>query len=385
MIKLAVVPLALSACLAAAGCAPATTTHYDIGLTAVERPQDARARYGGTTITRLDTAGLGKYLFEDQLVSMAWIFTRDRLAFKLTNKTRYSLKVLWDEASYLDAGGQSHRVMHNGVKYIDRSLTEPPSVVIRGGSLEDVVLPIDYVYGNGADWIEGPFFPGRLDHAKQLTGKSVQVLLPLEVEGVVNEYIFLFRINDVEAVPVATNQGRVSKKKTNAAAPVNAQQPDMPATVVSVDSAPPQQDSTEGTAPEPFSHPSGPPSVGESRPALRTPPALKDASEALDSADARPNNLLLSFEGFRRAIGDMQRKGLLLGYRESALERLEVDLTATAFGEPTLEYQLTRLFLAYGGTMNDDTQPTLVVRANGQQVGLYTRSGLQWDAAPGRR
>jgi hypothetical protein len=369
MIKLAVFTLALSACLAAAGCAPATTTHYDIGLTAVERPQDARARYGGTTITRVDTAGLGKYLFEDQLVSMAWIFTRDRLAFKLTNKTRYSLKVLWDEASYLDAGGQSHRVMHNGVKYIDRSLTEPPSVVIRGGSLEDVVLPIDYVYGNGADWIEGPFFPGRFDHAKQLTGKSVQVLLPLEVEGVVNEYIFLFRINDVEAVPVATN----------------AQQPDMPATVVSVDSAPAQRDSTEGTAPESFSHPSGPPSVGEPRPAQQTPPALKDASEALDSADARPNNLLLSFEGFRRAIGDMQRKGLLLGYRESALERLEVDLTATAFGEPTLEYQLTRLFLAYGGTMNDDTQPTLVVQANGQQVGLYTRSGLRWDAASGRR
>jgi hypothetical protein len=369
MIKLAVFALALSACLAAAGCAPATTTHYDIGLTAVERPQDARARYGGTTITRVDTAGLGKYLFEDQLVSMAWIFTRDRLAFKLTNKTRYSLKVLWDEASYLDAGGQSHRVMHNGVKYIDRSLTEPPSVVIRGGSLEDVVLPIDYVYGNGADWIEGPFFPGRFDHAKQLTGKSVQILLPLEVEGVVNEYIFLFRINDVEAVPVATN----------------AQQPDMPATVVSVDSVPAQQDSAEGTAPEPFSHPSGPPSVGEPRPAQQTPPALKDASEALDSADARPNNLLLSFEGFRRAIGDMQRKGLLLGYRESALERLEVDLTATAFGEPTLEYQLTRLFLAYGGTMNDDTQPTLVVQANGQQVGLYTRSGLRWDAASGRR
>jgi hypothetical protein len=360
MIKLAVFPLAVSACLAAAGCAPATMTHYDIGLVAVERPQDARARYGGTTITRVDTAGLGRYLFEDQLVSMAWIFTRDRLAFKLTNKTRYSLKVLWDEASYLDAGGQSHRVMHNGVKYIDRSLTEPPSVVIRGGSLEDVVLPIDYVYSNGADWIEGPFFPGPLDHAKQLKGKSVQVLLPLEVEGVVNEYIFLFRINDVEAVPVVTNQARV-------------------------DSAPPQQDSIEGTAPAPFSHPSGPPSVGEPRPAQRTPPAPKDASATLDSADARPNNLLLSFEGFRRAIGDMQRKGLLLGYRESALERLEVDLTATAFGEPTLEYQLTRLFLAYGGTMNDDTQPTLVVRANGQQVGLYTRSGLQWDAASGRR
>ena len=68
---------------------------------------------------------------------------------------------------------------------------------------------------------------------------------------------------------------------------------------------------------------------------------------------------------------------MILRYREAALERLEVDLTAWAFGEPTLEYQLTRLFLAYGGTMEEDTQPTLVVRKNGRQVGLYTRSGFQ--------
>jgi hypothetical protein len=103
------------------------------------------------------------------------------------------------------------------------------------------------------------------------------------------------------------------------------------------------------------------------------------------AANARPNNLLLSFDGFSRAMGDMRRKGMILGYREAALERLEVDLTARAFGEPTLEYQLTRLFLAYGATMDEDTQPTLVVRANGQQVGLYTRSGLQWDGVTGRR
>jgi hypothetical protein len=109
------------------------------------------------------------------------------------------------------------------------------------------------------------------------------------------------------------------------------------------------------------------------------------AALAPGAANTRPNNLLLSFAGFNRAMGDMRRKGMILGYREAALERLEVDLTARAFGDPTLEYQLTRLFLAYGGTMDEDTQPTLIVRANGQQVGLYTRSGLRWDAATGRR
>jgi hypothetical protein len=113
--------------------------------------------------------------------------------------------------------------------------------------------------------------------------------------------------------------------------------------------------------------------------------AERGSKEPPPGANARPNKLLLSFEGFSRAIGDMRRKGMILRYREAALERLEVDLTAWAFGEPTLEYQLTRLFLAYGGTMDEDTQPTLVVRNNGRQVGLYTRSGFQLDAARGRR
>jgi hypothetical protein len=113
------------------------------------------------------------------------------------------------------------------------------------------------------------------------------------------------------------------------------------------------------------------------------PPVAGSDESSRGAANTRPNNLLLTFAAFRRAMGDMQRKGMILGYREASLERLEVDLTARAFREPTLEYQLTRLFLAYGETMEEDTQPTLVVRANRQAVGRYTRSGFQWDA--GRR
>jgi hypothetical protein len=115
------------------------------------------------------------------------------------------------------------------------------------------------------------------------------------------------------------------------------------------------------------------------------PPLAGNDESSGGTANTRPNSLLLSFEAFRRAMGDMQRKGLILGYREASLERLEVDLTAKAFREPTLEYQLTRLFLAYGETMEEDTQPTLVVRANRQPVGHYTRSGFHWDDGTGRR
>jgi hypothetical protein len=93
----------------------------------------------------------------------------------------------------------------------------------------------------------------------------------------------------------------------------------------------------------------------------------------------RPNNELLANPNFSRVVGDMDRKGLLLTYREVGGQRLLVDLSATALMVPSIEYELTQLFLAYANTMIDDTNPTLVLRANGSEVGHYTRAGLEWS------
>jgi len=126
---------------------------------------------------------------------------------------------------------------------------------------------------------------------------------------------------------------------------------------------------------------------GHAPPALAAPrradstQAVATMPDSASSSNARPNSMLLTFEGFRRAIGDMKRKGMVLDYREIALERLEVELSARALVEPTLEYLLTRLYLAYGATINGAGHQALVLRANGQPVGRYSSLGLQWDAS----
>ena len=111
----------------------------------------------------------------------------------------------------------------------------------------------------------------------------------------------------------------------------------------------------------------------------RRAPTAPGPEEFIDSTNARPNELLLTFAPFSRAIGDVVRKDIILSYREAALERLEVELSAKAFTEPTLEYHLTRLFLAYSGTLASPTAPAVILRANGQPVGRYSRAGLRWD------
>ena len=107
--------------------------YYDIGLTEVERPALAKERYGEQKITKAREEGVEKYYFEDELVKILWLPSSSNVSFNLTNKTDHSIKIIWDEAVYVDTIGVSHRVMHSGVKYMDRSNSQPPSVVVRKG------------------------------------------------------------------------------------------------------------------------------------------------------------------------------------------------------------------------------------------------------------
>ena len=199
------------AVLLSVGCAP--RIYYHIGLLQVEKPLEAKERYGASEIIKFETEEANKYSFEDELVKVVWFPPGDVLPFTLTNKTTHSIKLIWDEASYVDEYGVNHRVVHAGTRYVDRSKAQPPSVIARGATLTDLVYPSDYTYweakgrglwgaGKPIGWVEKPLFPTSIYNAEELAeahrGKTFQVLFPLEVEGVVNEYIFLFKIQDVE-------------------------------------------------------------------------------------------------------------------------------------------------------------------------------------------
>ena len=69
-----------------------------------------------------------------------------------------------------------------------------------------MVLPTDNVHyssGEYGGWEVLSLFPGRskdkvelTNNAERIKGKTIQVLLPLEIENVLNEYIFTFQIED---------------------------------------------------------------------------------------------------------------------------------------------------------------------------------------------
>lgn len=198
-----------------AGCIPTViysttyTAKYDISLSKVERPEDATERYGEQFIDILDTENY-KYFFEDNLVKVLWVVDNRNIALSLENKTKNSIRIPWDEGVFVDMEGSSHRIIHSGINYSDRNQPQAPSIIARQTTLEEIIIPIGY--------IEKPFFPDFDYHTKNSpgvystfkdfetivdskVGKSIQVLIPLQIEDITNDYIFTF-----EVISVSTSQ-----------------------------------------------------------------------------------------------------------------------------------------------------------------------------------
>lgn len=182
---------------------------YDVSLANVERPEDVRERYGEYEIVSFEEDGETKYTYEDEVVKITWVVLTKQLAFFLTNKSDNSIQIIWDEAAFVDYDGSTGRVIHSGVKYIDRNNSQPPTIIPKNAKVDDIVVPTDNIYyqeGQYGGWRINALFPTYAKNAEELgqmgnetVGKEIKVLLPLKIEDVVNEYTFTFKVVDFEA------------------------------------------------------------------------------------------------------------------------------------------------------------------------------------------
>lgn len=199
------------------GCATSVKHYlqYDITLNEVERPPEASEQYGEHKISTTEE-GDYKYKFEDEMIKILWLPIPSEFRFFLENKTNHSMKIIWKDAAYVCEKGKSHRVMHTGVKYIDRNDLQRSSVVEGKGVISDFIYPADYANYTYDRWIESPLTAGSwhvkpllpysqdggnpqklLNSAISYIDKTIQVLLPIQLEDVAYNYIFTFKVKDV--------------------------------------------------------------------------------------------------------------------------------------------------------------------------------------------
>lgn len=135
----------------------------------------------------------------DESISFSFSIAKGQVAFVLENKTDEPIEIDWNKAAYVDVSGRSHKVMHSGVKYIEREKPMAPTTVPPSAKLDEILFPSDYVeysevFGH---WRELPLFPDG-DEAKTYEGKTFSVFLPLKFKGSEKNYSFRFKVSAVQ-------------------------------------------------------------------------------------------------------------------------------------------------------------------------------------------
>lgn len=179
--------------------------NYSVGLNSVESPANAKQQFGETKVVSFDEGGINKYRYEDDYIDIVWYVGLKQFNFTLKNKSGHTLKINWDDVSYVDINGQVGRVMHSGVKYADRNSSQPASTIPRGASISDLLLPTENVYyvsGQYGGWREKYLVPcvystpeAFNNEAPTYVGKTMSVMMPIVIENVQNDYTFTFNID----------------------------------------------------------------------------------------------------------------------------------------------------------------------------------------------
>jgi hypothetical protein len=193
------------------------SAQYDIALVQVEKPSEAEQLYGQHRIEKLGKREKHDYLFEDRMIRLLWFVTPLDMDFVLKNKSTESIKILWDEAVFIDENEKKHRIIHSGIKYPDRDKPQLPTLIPENRKMRESVYPADYLYYRKADYLRYSSTPGGAEKKALLpcglfggdpnvlrekvdacVGKTIGVILPLQIGDAVYKYIFTFRVDSVK-------------------------------------------------------------------------------------------------------------------------------------------------------------------------------------------
>ena len=130
--------------------------------------------------------------FQDSNIDVKFDISRRAFNFVIANKTDDGVSVDWDQASFIDTDGKTHKALYGGLG----GSRDGPRLVPPGAKLEVVEFPGDWVVGDAlggckSDW--EALFPAG-DEAKAFSGKVFSFYLPLRIKDASKGYLFSFSI-----------------------------------------------------------------------------------------------------------------------------------------------------------------------------------------------
>ena len=181
----------------------------------MEKSTGTEKAYEKQKIETVLEEGIPKFYFEDEVVKIKWSPAPDDVVFVVNNKADRPVKIVWDESRFIDEKGLSHRLLHSGIGYEQRNDFHPPTIIYAKDTLEDFVYPADYwqkeesgrkSHKQQGHWKRVSFLPTQIRgtaeelrmKAAPFVGKTFQVILDLQMDGIRSDYVCTFTINKVD-------------------------------------------------------------------------------------------------------------------------------------------------------------------------------------------
>lgn len=114
---------------------------------------------------------------------------------ELLNKTDNPIKIDWSQVSYVNTSGIANSVIHEGVKLVDSAKPQTPTLIPPTARIKDVIAPTSNFYYDDK-WEYVPILP---EGKKAITSidKPFSIFIPIEINGVIKNYLFTFKISEV--------------------------------------------------------------------------------------------------------------------------------------------------------------------------------------------
>ncbi len=154
--------------------------------------------------------------FEDSNVQFRFVPSAENIRVAIRNKTDHKINLVRDNAEYIDYLGES-RMIHYGYDYVqevrnfeNNDMYVPPITIDSDSEISGYVwvnIWPDFCIGQDRhsittaqiNYLMEPFFPrysfeGRVEDLKDST---FNLVLPIDFDGYISNYMFTFMINDV--------------------------------------------------------------------------------------------------------------------------------------------------------------------------------------------
>jgi hypothetical protein len=139
-------------------------------------------------------SNVGPLSHVDQTIKDDWIELKTQgdtqeISFDLKNlSSSESIKVLWDDCSFIRADGSVERIIHGGVKLRQAGDAMPPTNIPKNAKIQDVIRPASSISMGDKGWNQEPLV--RMKESKQ----SVGVLLVVQRGNEKREYTLTFSV-----------------------------------------------------------------------------------------------------------------------------------------------------------------------------------------------